>query len=181
MMKRLIGRCLNHKTAMECVGAKAELTEDELSQLKTWKSIMDKKFDLLKRVRKELEQRMEEVKKALEDKDKEVQDLKDQLRRAKEVAIHEYCDFDALLFELGDSYLERFDDVFRQIKKAYPNLGVSNIKVENQAQTSVMLIPSEDTEDLFAKDANQGDEESAQAQNVQGQTQPTGDDTRQLK
>ena len=30
---------------------------------------------------------MEEVKKALKDKDKEVQDLKDQLRQAKEVAI----------------------------------------------------------------------------------------------
>ena len=31
MMKGLIGRCLNHKTALECVRAKAELTEDELS------------------------------------------------------------------------------------------------------------------------------------------------------
>ena len=41
---------------------------------------MEKKFDLSKKVRKELKQRMEEVKKALEDKDKEVQDLKDQLR-----------------------------------------------------------------------------------------------------
>ena len=41
---------------------------------------MEKKFDLSKKVRKELKQRMEEVKKALKDKDKEVQDLKDQLR-----------------------------------------------------------------------------------------------------
>ena len=41
---------------------------------------MEKKFDLSEKVRKELKQRMEEVKKALEDKDKEVQDLKDQLR-----------------------------------------------------------------------------------------------------
>ena len=41
---------------------------------------MEKKFDLSEKVRKELKQRMEKVKKALEDKDKEVQDLKDQLR-----------------------------------------------------------------------------------------------------
>ena len=41
---------------------------------------MEKKFDLLEKVRKELEQNTEEAKKALEDKDKEVRDLKDKLR-----------------------------------------------------------------------------------------------------
>ena len=112
---------------------------------------------------------MEEVKKALKDKDKEVQDLKDQLRQAKEVAICEYRDSDALLSKLRDSYLEGFDDALHQIKKAYPDLDVSNIKVEDQAQTSIMPVASEDTEDLFAKDVNQGDGGSAQAQNVQGQ------------
>ena len=121
---------------------------------------------------------MEEVKKALKDKDKEVQDLKDQLRQAKEVAIREYRDSDALLSKLRDSYLEGFDDALHQIKKAYPDLDVSNIKVEDQAQTSIMPVASEDTEDLFTKDVNQGDGGSAQAQNVQGQAQPIGDDTR---
>ena len=70
---------------------------------------MEKKFELLERVRKDLEQKTEEVKKVLEDKDKEVWELKDQLRQAKEVAIREYRDFDALLSELGDSYLQGFD------------------------------------------------------------------------
>ena len=76
---------------------------------------MEKKFDLLERVRKELEQGLEEVKKALEekDKDKEVQDLQDQLRQTKKVAIREYRDSDALLSELGDSFLEGFDDALR--------------------------------------------------------------------
>ena len=133
MMKGLMERCLNHETALEHVRVKAELIEDELSQLKNWKSTMEKKFDLLEKVRKELKQRTEEVMKALEDKDKEVQDLKDQLRQAKEVAICEYRNSDALLFELGDSYLEGFDDALRRIKKAYPDLDVSNIKVEDQA------------------------------------------------
>ena len=55
MMKGLMGCCLNHETALEHVQAKAELMEDELSQLKNWKSTMEKKFDLSKKVRKELE------------------------------------------------------------------------------------------------------------------------------
>ena len=180
-MKGLMERCLNLETALEHMRAKAELTEDELGQLKKWKSIMEKKFDLLEKVWKELEQRMEEAKKAIEDKDKEVQDLKDKLRQAKEVAIHEYRDSDALLSELGDSYLEGFDDALRQIKKAFRDLDVSNIKVEDQAQTSVMPIASEDTEDLFAEDVNQGDGGSAQVPNVQGQAQPIGDDIHQLE
>ena len=120
----------------------------------------------------------EEAKKALEDKDKEVQDLKDQLYQAKEVAIREYRNSDALLSELGDSYLEGFDDALRQIKKAFRDLDVSNIKVEDQAQTSVIPVTSEDTEDLFAEDVNQGNRGPAQAQNVQGQAQHIGDDTR---
>ena len=45
--------------------------EDELSQLKNWKSTMEKKFDFSKE-RKELKQRTEEMKKVLEGKDKKI-------------------------------------------------------------------------------------------------------------
>ena len=55
MMKGLMERCLNREMALERVQAKAEMTEDELGQLKKWKSTMEKKFDLSKKVRKELE------------------------------------------------------------------------------------------------------------------------------
>ena len=44
-----------------------------------------------------------------------------------------------------------------------------------------MPAASENTDDLFAEDATQGDKESAQAQNVQGQVQFVADDTRQEK
>ena len=67
MMKGLMGRCLTHETVLERVRAKVELTEDELNHLQNWKSKMEKKF----------EQKTKEAKKALEDKDKEVRDLKD--------------------------------------------------------------------------------------------------------
>ena len=48
-------------------------------------------------------------------------------------------------------------------------MDVSNIKVEDQGQTSVMPTASEDTSDLFVDDEVLGDGESAQAQNAQVQ------------
>ena len=56
------------------------------------------------------------------------------------MVVREYHDSDALLSELGDSFLQGFDDALRQVKKAYLDLDVSNIKVEDQDQTSVMLV-----------------------------------------
>ena len=67
----------------------------------------------------------------MEVKDKEIQDLKEKLYQAKEVAVQEYRDFDALLAELGDSFLQGFDDALRQFKKAYPALDVSMINVDD--------------------------------------------------
>ena len=84
-------------------------------------------------MRKDLEQSTEEAKKTLKGKDNEIQDLKDGLRQAKEVAVSEYRDSDALLLELGDSFLQDFDDALRQVKKIYPDLDITNIKVEDQA------------------------------------------------
>ena len=131
---------------------------------------MEKKFELSENERKELKQSTDEAKKALEGKEKEIQDLKDGLRQAKEVAVHEYRDSDALLLELGDSFLQGFDDALHQVKKAYPNLDVSNIKVEDQAQTSVLPVASDDTNDLFVEVDGLGEGESALALPV---TNPT--------
>ena len=48
-------------------------------------------------------------------------------------------------------------------------MDISNIKVEDQAQTSVIPVASKDTDDLFADDEVLGDRESAQVQNAQVQ------------
>ena len=146
-------RCLNREAALERVRVKAEQTEDELGQLNKWKSTMEKKFDLSEQVRKDLEQKMDEARKALEVKDKEIQDLKEKLCQAKEAAVREYRDSDTLLSELGDSFPQDFDDALHQFKEAYPTLDVSMIKVDNQAQMSAMLVASENTDDLFAEEA----------------------------
>ena len=105
MMKGLMGWCLKHEAALEHVRSKAEQTEDELNQLRSWKTIMEKKFELSERERKELELSMGEAKTTLEFKETEIKNIKDGLRHAKEVVICEYRDSDALLSELGDSFL----------------------------------------------------------------------------
>ena len=76
-MKGLIGRCLNHETALERVRAKVNEMEDKLNGLKAWKVGMEKKFNMLEKVRKELKAHMETIKKVLEDKEKKIQDAKD--------------------------------------------------------------------------------------------------------
>ena len=93
--------------------------------------------------------------------------MKEKIRQAKEVAIREYRDSDALLGELVDSFLQGFDDSLHQIKRAYPDLDVSMIKVDNQGQTSVLSVASENTDDVFGEDVVQGDGKSVPAKNVQ--------------
>ena len=71
--------------------------------------------------------------------------------------------------ELGSSFLEGFDDLLCQVRKAHPGLDLSFIKLEEPVQASAIPVASENTDDFFAEDANIGDGEFAQAQNVQVQ------------
>ena len=75
---------------------------------------MEKKFDLSEQVRKDLEQKMDKARKALEVK---IQDLKEKLRRNKEAAVREYRDSNALLSELGDLFLQGFMTRFVNLRK----------------------------------------------------------------
>ena len=72
----------------------------------------------------------EELKKVLEDKEND-------LRHAKEVAVLEYRDSDALLSELGVSYNDGFDDALRQAKALYPKLDFSSVNITVSEATSV--------------------------------------------
>ena len=73
---------------------------------------------------------MEELKKTLEDKEKEV-------RHAKEAAILEYRDSDAFLSELGVSYNDGFDDALRQAKALYPKLNFLSVNISVPEPTFV--------------------------------------------
>ena len=106
MMKGLMGWCLNHETTLGRVREKARLTEDEQIELKNWKLVMEQKLKLAEQARDEYYKLTKDLKKALEDKEKEV-------RQAKEVAVLEYRDSDAFLSKLGVSYNDGFDDALR--------------------------------------------------------------------
>ena len=85
----------------------------------------------------EFEASVEALKKILKDKEGEIAKKKNQLRQAKEVAVHEYRDSDALLKELGGSYADGFDDCLHQVKAVFLDLDLSNVNINALAQTSV--------------------------------------------
>ena len=97
-------------------------------------------MDTSEKVKKELKEHMETMKKVLEDKKKEIKDARDQFRQGKEAMIHEYRDSDALLEELETSYADGFDDATRQAKKAYLDLDFSQLNID--VQPRLLLNPS---------------------------------------
>ena len=145
MMKGLMGRCLNHETTLGRVREKAKLTKEELIELKNWKLVTEQKLKLAEQARDEYYKLTDDLKKALEDKEKEI-------HQAKEVVVLEYRDFDALLSELEVSYNDSFDDALCQVKALYPELDVSSVNISVLKQTSVQLAQSKDTNELFGDD-----------------------------
>ena len=87
----------------------------------------------------------EELKKVLEDKEND-------LRHAKEAAVLEYRDSDALLSELGVSYNDSFNDALRQAKALYPKLDFSSINITVPEATSIHPEQSNDTNELFGEE-----------------------------
>ena len=91
---------------------------------------MEQKLKLVEQARDEFQKLTKELKKTLKDKENEV-------RHAKEAAVLEYRDSDALLAELKVSYNDGFDDALRQAKALYPKLDFSSINISVPELTSV--------------------------------------------
>ena len=145
MTKGLMDRALRNETALERVRDQARLTEEELLELKNWKVVTEKKLKLAKEARDEHQRTVEELKAVLEDKE-------DELRLAKEKAVQEYRDSDALLTELGTSYTDGFEDALRQAKALYPKFDFSAVDINVAEGMSVQPDASDDTADLFAEE-----------------------------
>ena len=90
----------------------------------------EQKLKLAEQARDKFHKLKEELKKTVEDKEKEV-------RQAKEVAVLEYRDSDAFLSELGVSHNDGFDDALHQVKALYPELDKSFVNINVPSQTSV--------------------------------------------
>ena len=145
MKKRLMERSLHHKTALGRVREKAKLAKEELFELRNWKLVTEQKLKLAEQARDEFQKLTEELKKTLEDKENEV-------RHAKEAAVLEYRDSDALLAELRVSYNDGFDDALCQAKALYPKLDFSSINISVPEPTSVQPEQSNDTNELFREE-----------------------------
>lgn len=100
----------------------------------------------------------------LKDKEDEISKSKKELRQAKKDVIKEYRDFDALLAELGSSFVDDFDDFLYQVKASFPDLDLSHITIDVEGQISARPIDFEGTDELFEDDTTsnpQGDKEAA--------------------
>ena len=145
MTKGLMDRSLHQEMALERVREKAKLTEEELFELRNWKVVTEQKLKLAEQARDEYQKMTEELKTVLEDKENE-------LRLAKEKAVQEYRDSDALLTELGVSYNDGFDDALRQAKALYPKHDFSAVNINAAEAMSVQPDASDDTNELFAEE-----------------------------
>ena len=145
MTKGLMDRALHQETALEKVRKKARLAGEELLELKSWKVVTEQKLKLAEQTRDEYQRMTEELKTVLEDKENE-------LRLAKEKAVQEYRDSDALLTELGTSYNDGFDDALHQAKALYPKFDFSAFNINVAEGMSVQPDASDDTAELFAKE-----------------------------
>ena len=145
MTKGLMDRALHQETALERVREKARLADEELLELKNWKVVTEKKLKLAEQARDEYQRMTEDLKTVLEDKE-------DELRLAKEKAVQEYRDSDALLTELGTSYNDGFDDALRQAKALYPKFDFSAVNINIAEGMSVQPDASDDTAELFAEE-----------------------------
>ena len=145
MTKGLMEWSLHHETTLGRVREKAKLAKEELFELKNWKLVTKQKLKLVEQARDEFQKLTEELKKTLEDKEKEV-------RQAKEVAVLEYRDSDALIAELGVLYNNGFDDALHQAKALYPKLDFSSVNISVPKPTSIHLEQSDDTNELFEEE-----------------------------
>ena len=157
-----------------------EAKETGLQELTAWKKVQVNKLDLTRKLLEESKAQVEVLKKILKHKEGEITEAKGLLRQAKEDAVQEYHDSNALLKELGGSFVNGFDNCFRQVKASFSDLNLSHISIDAQAQTPAQLVYFEGIGKLFADETNpnpQADKGATYAD----QEKSVRDGTRQLE
>ena len=133
----------------------------------------------MKKLLEEAKAQMEALKKVLKDKEDEISKSKKELRQAKEGAIKEYYNSNALLSKLGSSFVVGFNDCLCQVNASFLDLDLSHITIDTKGQTSTRPVDSEGTNELFADDTTldpQRDKEAAphndQTKSVEKESHP---------
>ena len=133
MMMGLMDCCLAKEKAIDCLREKVKVVEAKLNELNAWKEVQVQKLTLTKKALEELENHVDELRKVLLDKEGEITDLREQVRRAKANEKAEFWDSDGYLKELSDYYFDRFNEFLRQVKAFYPDLDVFQVSLDNVA------------------------------------------------
>ena len=100
---------------------------------------------MTKKILEESEAQVEALKEILKNKEREISEAKCQLYQAKEDAVRDYRNSDALLKELGGSFANGFDNCFHQVRASFPELDLSHVSIDAQAQTPAQPVYSEGT------------------------------------
>ena len=167
MLKGLMDRCTSHETMISHLREKVEARDSKLRELTAWKEVQINKLDYTRKLLEESEASVEALKEILKDKEGEITEAKNQLCQAREDAEREYRDSDVLLKELGGSFVDGFNDCFCQVKASFPDLDLSHVSIDAQAQTPAQLVYFEGTDELFVDDTNpdlQGDGDPGQVE-----------------
>lgn len=166
-MKGLTERCLSQRDddkTSQALRSKAKAMKVDLAELKAWKVIQEDKLTASEQLRGQLDKQVEVLRQVLEDKEEEIKDIKDRLRQVKEDAIQEYRDSNALLSELGTSFVDGFDDCLHQVKSSFPDLDLSHITIDPEGQTPARPINTKGTNELFGDDSNPNIQSDGEAQ-----------------
>ena len=92
------------------------------------------------------------MKKVLKDKEREISSLRKQVRQAKEDGKTEFRNFDGFLSKLGGCYANNFNECLRQVKAFFPDLYVSQVSLDDVAQTPARSVESGGIDELFEGD-----------------------------
>lgn len=116
-----------------------------------------------------------------QDKAGEISKLREQVRQAKEDGKTDFRNSDGFLTELSDCYDDGFQECLRQLKALYPDLDVSQVSLDNVAQTSAPTVNHEDTDEIFEVESMpyvQGDSEADPEDEL---VKSVGDETRPIR
>lgn len=116
-----------------------------------------------------------------QDKAGEISKLREQVRQAKEDGKTDFRNSDDFLTELSDCYDDGFQECLRQLKALYPDLDVSQVSLDNVAQTSAPTVNHEDTDEIFEVESMpyvQGDSEADPEDEL---VKSVGDETRPIR
>lgn len=108
-----------------------------------------KKLTSSKKALEESESHVDKLKKVLLDKEGEIITLSEQVHHAKVDRKVEFQDSSGFLKNLSDWHSDSFDECLRQVKALHLDLDVSQVSLDNVAQTLARTTNQEDTDKIL--------------------------------